>query len=1115
MKNAKTLVAVLLILTLAISMTACGWLFPSQHKCESVCEECGKCTDADCTEEACIDKCPGHVSGGDEEAPVITVTGVPTTCMIGDEITIPAATAQDAVDGDISDKIKVTVSLLKENGEVSRDLIYQKAGNVEQKFTASSTTLFTYSITYEVKDAAGNRAKAEFTLTAQQDNQTGTLEFVSFDPTAGLTGKAGTDITLPAAKAIDQPGDKDISGLVQARIYVKTGDTVSEVVFASWKDFTDAKTVRLPAGTYRIVYSVKDAAGNKFPDELAFDITIAAPEGNLLDDKNFAMDWDEIKGEYKEGMSWVNEFGEISFGHTSALPNIDQQVGITLNATKIHEQYVAFVFNADSNSDPAGEMFYTIAGRGSKDASVLPNKETCTWPPYLSLRLNGSGVEPKASGSPDFDMQTVKKYEGPSYFDGKDHIVFVQWRNVGESATAPGAAIYVLVWIDTTPTESIDGATCAFKVEAAETAAWGKIESSEFARLWDANTGAGWFSISCHPKQGSNHNDDHMRIKGIAVYDKATTDFNVDIQPPVVSASGFQSIYATGEEITLPTATADDGSAVKCYIVDPAGNKVEITDGKYTPAEAGTYRIIYTAVDAAGNLGHFEVTVKASPRDAEPPVLTLGSEEQINATVGQEITLPTATANDTTDGDLSAKITVVSVGNEYVTGLTAGGKYTPMTAGTQTLIYTVEDGFGNKAEKRVTVVVASAPTSAGNLLSDEVAVLNGTPFTYRNENIYDQKVSMVVNVSDINGVYMFNVRGPVDNNDWPQSVVIRLTNNGVDVSAKGHDGAIFGNHGWEAGEYAKNQDMLLEFEVKNVVVNEVEYIRVRLWINGKSVGIWDQTGNNYNRLEDENMLSVYKPLADFVAIRPDSIYSTPLHIAAYNGSLVLKQLRIDGTSCEFTPADPEPDPEPGDVDFPTAPEGTPTAGNVLSAPVTVSGGNGYTTAETVSQKVSMIVNIADVAQRYQFNLRGDYEGNADWPKGLVVRFTQQGYQVFAQGCNDSMIIGQRDWEAADGYVANKDMLLEFEVSHVEVDGTKCLRIRMWLNGNPMYIWATAGMASQNTEESNRGIDITLAKLAELDAGNAAYAPLTIGSDSGSITIKELRIDGTSCTLAAE
>ena len=33
---------------------------PPAHSCESVCPECGKCLDAECTESACADKCQGH-----------------------------------------------------------------------------------------------------------------------------------------------------------------------------------------------------------------------------------------------------------------------------------------------------------------------------------------------------------------------------------------------------------------------------------------------------------------------------------------------------------------------------------------------------------------------------------------------------------------------------------------------------------------------------------------------------------------------------------------------------------------------------------------------------------------------------------------------------------------------------------------------------------------------------------------------------------------------------------------------------------------------------------------------------------------------------------------------
>ena len=35
---------------------------PAPHKCESICPECAMCMDADCTETACIRKCPGHGS---------------------------------------------------------------------------------------------------------------------------------------------------------------------------------------------------------------------------------------------------------------------------------------------------------------------------------------------------------------------------------------------------------------------------------------------------------------------------------------------------------------------------------------------------------------------------------------------------------------------------------------------------------------------------------------------------------------------------------------------------------------------------------------------------------------------------------------------------------------------------------------------------------------------------------------------------------------------------------------------------------------------------------------------------------------------------------------------
>ena len=55
----KTILLLVFSLVLSFALTACN-LFKPAHSCENKCEECGKCLDAGCAEEACADKCPGH-----------------------------------------------------------------------------------------------------------------------------------------------------------------------------------------------------------------------------------------------------------------------------------------------------------------------------------------------------------------------------------------------------------------------------------------------------------------------------------------------------------------------------------------------------------------------------------------------------------------------------------------------------------------------------------------------------------------------------------------------------------------------------------------------------------------------------------------------------------------------------------------------------------------------------------------------------------------------------------------------------------------------------------------------------------------------------------------------
>lgn len=934
--------------------------------------------------------------GEDKEAPVISVTGVPTSCNVGETVTLPAATANDNVDGDLSSKVKVTVSQLKADGEtVNRDIIYEKSGNVAQSFEVTSNTLLSYRIVYTCKDAAGNKGEVTFALIAIADNETGTLvinesSVDGFSIETGISGVAGADIKLPSATAIDQPGDKDISALVTAKLYEKKGAEVATTLFANWEDFSEVKTVRIPAGEYELVYGVKDAAGNEFETKVRIPVSVAQPEekNHAYDKNNFAFDNDEGYEETgKLGMSWINEFGELAFGNTSAEPNLDQTVGFTSALTKIHEQYVGVAFNADVPTTN-GQVFYTVSGRGSKNRETMPNKETCTWPDYLFIRIGAGRIESRVERASDKEMTTIKGYE-MGLLDGKDHVLYVQWKNIGEDSTAEGAAIRLYGWIDKTPLGE-ENADFIFEAKVGETIAQGTLTQEIFTELWNESTGAGWFAMDTY--SGSKpHDDDHMRIKGLIVYDKDETEFAADVLPPVVSVDfAVQDVYATGEAIAIPTATVEGADEVTAYIVTPDGSKVEITDGAYTPTEGGDYVLVYVAYDSVNNIGYKTFELNVAVRDDVAPELTISSEQTITANVGDKITLPTATAIDNLDGDISSKVKVEIIGTEHLTDRVPGGDYYPMTAGTQKVIYSVADPFGNSASKEITIVVNS--TANGNLLDKELISSGSGVGLANKEYIYDQKVSTIINIEEQKSVIQFNARGPVKNNDWPNGIVIRITDtHKIEVSAAWHDHCLYGSGSYSKQAYWQGQDILFEYQTTNVVIDGVEYIKVQVWVQGEAIAFTpDGSKGGLTGLE-EDVVALYRKASDFVDEQAENIYSSPFWVAAYNSTIVVKEVRIDGTSCD-KPADPVV-PEGYAVNF--------GSGNYfITSPVTVvGGGDAYSTLGKHSNEdyIAVTFNGEETTKgAFCLNVTGVASG---WSGGLVFRITQDGFELQAGGPN--------------------------------------------------------------------------------------------------------------------
>ena len=123
--------------------------------------------------------------------------------------------------------------------------------------------------------------------------------------------------------------------------------------------------------------------------------------------------------------------------------------------------------------------------------------------------------------------------------------------------------------------------------------------------------------------------------------------------------------------------------------------------------------------------------------DTTPPVITLNGSSTIQLTVGDSWTDPGATATDETDGDITSSITV-------------SGTVDTSTVGTYTLIYNVADAASNLASTTRTVVVNPAATSSiyfengtckcPNATVGETATISGTTYTVVDNSTFQNQV---------------------------------------------------------------------------------------------------------------------------------------------------------------------------------------------------------------------------------------------------------------------------------------------------------------------------------------------------------------------------------------
>ena len=204
-----------------------------------------------------------------------------------------------------------------------------------------------------------------------------------------------------------------------------------------------------------------------------------------------------------------------------------------------------------------------------------------------------------------------------------------------------------------------------------------------------------------------------------------------DTTAPTITVQDAVLSPAIGGEFIVPEySVVDDLSPIvkKEVSVVKSGMPVLVKDGKFKTATAGSYTIVYTAIDSFGNQAQKTVTVVAN--DGEELILEdVVVKSSYNR--GEKVFLPTG---NVTGGRGDTALNIYATVNGVKEKLN-GNAFIPMEAGVYTLTYEGVDEVGQKIVKEyaTTVVNGSNP-----VFRDEPNLPNYfiSTFTYRDPMLY-------------------------------------------------------------------------------------------------------------------------------------------------------------------------------------------------------------------------------------------------------------------------------------------------------------------------------------------------------------------------------------------
>ena len=650
----------------------------------------------------------------DTTPPVITLLGEPAVSIeLGTAYTDEGATATDNIDGILTDQI-TTVNPVDIN------------------------TVGDYIITYNVSDAAGNRAgQVSRTVTVTSDT-------------------TPPDITPPVITLLGDP----VVSIELGTAYTDEGATATDNIDGI---LTDQITTVNPVDTgvediYTVTYNVSDAAGNE-AGQVSRMVTvtpdITPPVITLLGDPVVSIEL---------GTPYTDE-------GATATDNIDGDLTNDIATVNPVDTDVAGIYIVTYNvSDAAGnraEVTRTV----SVTSDITPPVITLLGDPVVSIELGTAYTDEGATATDNIDGDLTDHITTVNPVDTDVAGIYTVTYNVSDAAgnRAGQVSRTVTVTPDITPpvitllgepAVSIELGTPYTDEGATATDNIDGDLTNDIATVNPVDTDvAGIYIVTYNVSDAAGNEAGQV---------SRTVTIAPDTTPPVITLLGEPVV-----SIELGTAYTDEGATATDNIDGDLTDQITTVNPVDTGVE-DIYTVTYNVSDAAGNeAGQVSRTVTVTP-DTTPPVITLLGDPVVSIELGTAYTDEGATATDNIDGILTNNITTVNPVDTDVADI-------------YTVTYNVSDAAGNRAEVTRTVTVTPDITPPDITLLGEpvVSIELGTPYTDEGatatDNIDGDLTNHITTVNpvdtDVADIYTvtYNVSDAAGNRAGPVSRTVTVT----------------------------------------------------------------------------------------------------------------------------------------------------------------------------------------------------------------------------------------------------------------------------------------------------------------------------------------------------